>query len=147
MNEEKISNVTLREVVLKSLTEHDMSISCDKVVEHLALYSDTENPNDIVYAILLEMELLHRAMEQSYVKVQEQHKVIGDNLIAAYKERNHMMMEMVAEQQLIFRSQFRRLIALHRERFLTRSLVFSAMLLISLLAGIGVFYLYTLIMW
>jgi hypothetical protein len=58
-----------------------------------------------------------------------------------------MMMELVAEQQLIFRSQFRRLIALHRERFLTRSLVFSAMLLISLLAGIGVFYLYTLIMW
>ncbi len=147
MNKEKKSNGTLREVVLKSLTEHDTSMSCDKVVEHLSLYSDTEHPNDIIYAILLEMELLHRAIEQSYIKVQEQHKVIGDNLIAAYKERNHMMMEMVAEQQLIFRSQFRRLIALHRERFLTRSLVFSAMLLISLLAGIGVFYLYTLIIW
>lgn len=145
MNEEKISNVTLREMVLKSLTEN--GLACEKIVERLALCHNADRPNDIIFAVLLEMELLHRVMEQSFVKVQEQHKVIGDNLIAVYKERNHMMMELVAEQQLIFRSQFRRLIALHRERFLTRSLVFSAMLLISLLAGIGVFYLYTLIMW
>lgn len=145
MGEEKNSNLTLREIVLKSLTEN--GLVCEKVIERLALYSGAERPDDIIYAILLEMELLHRVTEQCFVKVQEQHKVIGDNLIAAYEGRNQKMLELVAEQQLIFRSQFRRLIALHRERFLIRVLVFSAMLLISLLAGLGVFYFYILIMW
>ncbi|MFA6714559.1 MAG: hypothetical protein WCS27_04235 [Victivallaceae bacterium] len=143
MSNEKIPDVTLRDVVLKSLTEHDMA--CDKVLEHLSFCHNADRPNDIIFAVLLEMELLHRVMEQCFVKNREQHKVIGNNLIAAYEEKNQKMMELVTEQQLIFRSQFRRLIALHRERFLVRVFVFAAMLLISLLAGIGVFYLYILL--
>ena len=130
-------------MVLKSLTENGSD--CEKVIERLALYSGKERPDDIIYAILLELEVLHHVMQQSFVKFQEQHKVIGDNLIAAYEEKNLKMMELVAGQQFLFRSQFRRLIAIHRERFLIRILIFSSMLLISLLAGLGIFYLYILL--
>ena len=55
------------------------------------------------------------------------------------------MSEFIIQQQFIFRSQFRRLIAIHRERFMIRLLLFSAMLFVSVLAGIGVFYIYVLI--
>ena len=71
--------------------------------------------------------------------------MIGDNLIACLDEKNRCMSEFIIQQQFIFRSQFRRLIAIHRERFMIRLLLFSAMLFVTVLAGIGVFYIYVLI--
>ena len=143
MSEEKTPEINLREFAIKSLVGSDVDSA--KILECLAAYPNNDRPNDIIYALLLEMELLHRAMERSFVRFSEQHTVMRDNLIADYDERNRKMMEIVAEQQILFRSQFRRLVAIHRERFLIRVLVFSSMLLISLLAGLGIFYLYSLL--
>ncbi|MPN29885.1 hypothetical protein SDC9_177338 [bioreactor metagenome] len=51
----------------------------------------------------------------------------------------------MVRRDLLFRSQFRRLVAIHRERFLTRAVVFTFIGLFALLAGLGVYYLYRLI--
>lgn len=143
MSEENTPEINLREQAIKSLAGSDSD--CAKIIEYLAVYPKDDRPNDIIYVLLLEMELLHRVTERSCVRLSGQHAVMRDNLIADYEERNRKMMEIVAEQQLLFRSQFRRLIAIHRERFQVRVLAFTSMLLISLLAGLGIFYLYSLL--
>lgn len=137
------TEISLRDIVLRALT--GSGAESEKILQFLAQHSSKEHANDIVYALLLEMEVLHRVMEQIYIRLQEQHKVMGNNMLAAYKEKNKKMLDLTVSQQMIFRSQFRRLISLHRERLITRILLFSAMLLVTLLAGIGVFYIYKLI--
>ena len=143
MNTNSEKKMSLREQVLRALTGSDSE--CQEVISQIAVHSENERPNDLVYAILLELELLHRSVEQIYIRSSEQHKVIGDNLIACLDEKNRCMSEFIVQQQFIFRSQFRRLIAIHRERFMIRLLLFSAMLFVTVLAGIGVFYIYVLI--
>ena len=141
MSKENTTNqpeTTLRDMVLKALT--GSGAEAEKMLQFLARHSSKEHANDIVYAMLLEMELLHQVMEQIYIRLQEQHKVMSNNMLAAYEEKNKKMLDLTVSQQMIFRSQFRRLISLHRERFIIRILLFSAMLLVTLLAGIGVFY-------
>ncbi len=137
------TEITLRDTVLKALT--GSGAESEKVLQLLTQHPAKTHANDIVYALLLEMEMLHRVMEQIYIRLQEQHKVMGNNMLTAYEEKNKKMLDLTVSQQMIFRSQFRRLIALHRERLITRLLLFSAMLLVTLLAGIGVFYIYKLI--
>lgn len=51
---------------------------------------------------------------------------------------------LVCRQEQISRSQFRRLVALHRERFLNRLIAVCALTLLSVLAGLGVFTIYWL---
>ena len=50
---------------------------------------------------------------------------------------------LVCRQEQISRSQFRRLTALHRERFANRLILVCALTILSVLAGLGTFFIYS----
>ena len=114
------------------------------VMEKIMAFGDSYS-NDLVYAMILEMEVTHRMIEQLSVKQQQQNQVLMARLtenLAAWQ--NRLQQDMI-RRDLISRSQFRRLVAIHRERFLTRTVIFTAVGLFALLAGLGIYYLYRLI--
>lgn len=60
------------------------------------------------------------------------------------KKNNETVLSLVMQQNLMSRSQFRRLIALHRERFMNRLILVCALTILSVLAGLGTFFIYSL---
>ena len=116
----------------------------EQILELLSSFDSRDN--DIVYALLLELELLHKAVARQQIQVQEQHKVLAENIQAFIGEGRKEMLEIVAQEQTVFRSQFRRLMAFHRERFLTRILTYTAVLIIAVFTGLGAFCFYQLLL-
>lgn len=101
--------------------------------------------NDLTYAMILEAEISHRMIEQLSVKQQQQNQVLMTRLTEHLDAWQKQLQQDMIRRDLIFRSQFRRLVAIHRERFLARAVVFTSIGLFALLAGLGVYYLYRLI--
>lgn len=134
--------ITLRKAVLEYMPD-DPQVK-EQILELLSSFDSRDN--DIVYALLLELELLHKAVARQQIQAQEQHKVLAENIKAFIGEGRKEMLEIVAQQQTVFRSQFRRLVAIHRERFLTRILTFTAVLIIAVFTGLGAFCFYSLLL-
>ena len=114
------------------------------VMEKLMAFGESYS-NDLIYAMILEAEISNRMIEQLAIKQQQQSQVLMTRLtenLDAWK--NELQQDMI-RRDLISRSQFRRLVAIHRERFLTRTVIFTATALFALLAGLGIYYLYRLI--
>jgi len=137
-------NITLRKAVLEYLTD-DPQVR-EQILELLSNFDSRSRDNDIIYALLLEMELLHKVFARQQLQTQEQHKVLAENVKAFIGEGRKEMLEIVAQQQTVFRSQFRRLVAIHRERFLIRILAFTAVLIIAVFTGLGIFCFYQLVL-
>ena len=133
--------ITLRKAVLEYMTD-DPHVK-EQILELLSNFDSRDN--DIVYALLLELELLHKAVARQQIQTQEQHKVLAESIKAFIGEGRKEMLEIIAQEQTVFRSQFRRLVAIHRERFLTRILTFTAVLIIAVFTGMGAFCFYRLL--
>ncbi|MBO4632804.1 MAG: hypothetical protein J5858_12845 [Lentisphaeria bacterium] len=133
--------ITLRKAVLEYMTD-DPQVK-EQILELLSSFDSRDN--DIVYALLLELELLHKAVARQQIQTQEQHKVLAESIKAFIGEGRKEMLEIIAQEQTVFRSQFRRLVAIHRERFLTRILTFTAVLIIAVFTGMGAFCFYRLL--
>ncbi len=141
--EENNSATSLRKALLATVS--DNPLVREELLELLSSFDSKKRDNDIIYAILLELELLHRVLTQHQVQNQEQHAVLTAAVRAVVEEGQKNLLETIAFQQTIFRSQFRRLVAIHRERFLIRALVVAAVVVIGVFAGIGAFGFYKLL--
>ncbi len=133
---------SLREVAIAVLAANG-AVS-HPVMEILMDFGDSYS-HDFVYAMILEAEITHRMIEQLSFKQQQQHQVIMVQLKEILDAWQKQLQQDMVRRDLLFRSQFRRLVAIHRERFLTRAVVFTSIGLFALLAGLGVYYLYRLI--
>lgn len=141
-NEIPNESTTLRKAVLASIS--DNPLVKEQLLELLSTFDSKNRENDIVYALLLEMELLHRVLAQQQIQNQEQHKVLTEAIRASVADGQKNLLETIAIQQTLFRSQFRRLVAIHRERFLIRAMVFASVVVVGIFAGIGAFCFYKL---
>ncbi len=133
---------SLREVAIAVLAAN--GAGAYPVMEKLMAFGESYS-NDLTYAMILEAEISHRMIEQLSVKQQQQSQVLMTRLTEHLDAWQKQLQQDMIRRDLIFRSQFRRLVAIHRERFLTRAVVFTAIGLFALLAGLGVYYLYCLI--
>ncbi len=116
-----------------------------KIIELMAKYQDAGLEDDIVYAIIFELEIAMRVLEKMNFQNQQMNEMMLSRLEKLCNTNQNKMLEIVNRQQIIGRSQFRRLIALHREKLLTRLLMICVLGCLSIFAGLGVFYFYILV--
>ncbi len=116
-----------------------------KIVELLTKYQEAGLEDDIVYAIIFELEIVMRVQEKINFMNQQMNELMLTRLEKLCNANQEKMLDIVNRQQMTARSQFRRLIALHRERLLTRLIMICALGCISIFAGLGVFYFYILV--
>ncbi|MGF0037915.1 hypothetical protein HF882_00220 [Victivallis vadensis] len=140
--QEAIQEPSLRDAVLEMLSSD--GTAAYPVIEKLAAFENSY-PNDIVYALILENEITHRMLNQLAIRQQQQNQVIAGRLTERLDSWQEQLRRDMIRRDLIARSQFRRLVALHRERFLTRTILFTAVGISALLAGLGIYWLYRLI--
>jgi hypothetical protein len=118
-----------------------------KIVELLTKYQEAGLEDDIVYAIIFELEIVMRIQENINFQNRQMNELMLARLEKLCNANQEKMLDIINRQQMIGRSQFRRLIALHRERLLTRLIMICALGCISIFAGLGVFYFYILVVW
>jgi len=135
----------LREAAIAAVMASESSKT--KILELLSKYRDVGDPNDIVYCIVFELEIIHRALEMINFQNQQLNETMLVRLEKLCSANHEKMLELVIRQQMTERSQFRRLIALHRERLLTRLIMICILGCLSIFAGLGVFYFYVLVVW
>ena len=130
-------HITLRNAVISCIMENP--VGRDKLLEILSSYDNCGAENDIFYALLLKMELQQRSLEMLDTKHREFYKTLRSDIQSILGEEIQKMNELLSTQQVIFRSQFRRLLALHRETFLIRVLIYAAAIIVCAFIGIGAF--------
>lgn len=135
-------HITLRNAVISCIMENP--VGRDKLLEILSSYDNCGAENDIFYALLLKMELQQRSLEMLDTKHREFYKTLRSDIQSILGEEIQKMNELLSTQQVIFRSQFRRLLALHRETFLIRVLIYAAAIIVCVFIGIGAFGFYKL---
>ena len=135
-------HITLRNAVISCIMENP--VGRDKLLEILSSYDNCGAENDIFYALLLKMELQQRSLEMLDTKHREFYKTLRSDIQSILEEEIQKMNELLSTQQVIFRSQFRRLLALHRETFLIRVLIYAAAIIVCAFIGIGAFGFYKL---
>lgn len=135
-------HITLRNAVISCIMENP--VGRDKLLEILSSYDNCGAENDIFYALLLKMELQQKSLEMLDTKHREFYKTLRNEIQNTLGEEMQKMNELLSTQQVIFRSQFRRLLALHRERFLLRVLIYAAAIIVCTFVGIGAFGIYKL---
>ena len=135
-------HITLRNAVISCIMENP--VGRDKLLEILSFYDNCGAENDIFYALLLKMELQQRSLEMLDTKHREFYKTLRSDIQSILGEEIQKMNELLSTQQVIFRSQFRRLLALHRETFLIRVLIYAAAIIVCAFIGIGAFGFYKL---
>ena len=135
-------HITLRNAVISCIMENP--VGRDKLLEILSSYDNCGAENDIFYAPLLKMELQQRSLEMLDTKHREFYKTLRSDIQSILGEEIQKMNELLSTQQVIFRSQFRRLLALHRETFLIRVLIYAAAIIVCAFIGIGAFGFYKL---
>lgn len=135
-------HITLRNAVISCIMENP--VGRDKLLEILSSYDNCGAENDIFYALLLKMELQQRSLEMLDTKHREFYKTLRSDIQSILGEEIQKMNELLSTQQVIFRSQFRRLLALHRETFLIRVLIYAAAIIVCAFIGIGAFGFYKL---
>ncbi len=116
-----------------------------RILGLLSKYKDVGDPNDIVYCIIFELEMIHRVLGMINFQNQQLNEAMLVRLEKLCSTNHEKMLELVIRNQVTGRSQFRRLIGLHRERLLTRLIMICALGCISIFAGLGVFYFYILV--
>ncbi len=135
--------ITLRDAAITAVIASPDSKK--RIIELLTSYQNDSRANDIVYGMIFEMEILQKVQEQ--VKLQNQQ--LNESMLVRQEklleEHHEKILEIINRQQIISRSQFRRMVSLHRERLLTRLIIICALGLLSLFAGLGVFYVYILV--
>ena len=135
-------HITLRNAVISCIMENP--VGRDKLLEILSSYDNCGAENDIFYALLLKMELQQRSLEMLDTKHREFYKTLRSDIQSILGDEIQKMNELLSTQQVIFRSQFRRLLALHRETFLIRVLIYAASIIVCAFIGIGAFGFYKL---
>ena len=135
-------HITLRNAVISCIMENP--VGRDKLLEILSSYDNCGAENDIFYALLLKMELQQRSLEMLDTKHREFYKTLRSDIQSILGDEIQKMIELLSTQQVIFRSQFRRLLALHRETFLIRVLIYAAAIIVCAFIGIGAFGFYKL---
>ena len=135
-------HITLRNAVISCIMENP--VGRDKLLEILSSYDNCGAENDIFYALLLKMELQQRSLEMLDTKHREFYKTLRSDIQSILGDEIQKMNELLSTQQVIFRSQFRRLLALHRETFLIRVLIYAAAIIVCAFIGIGAFGFYKL---
>ncbi len=135
-------HITLRNAVISCIMENP--VGRDKLLEILSSYDNCGAENDIFYALLLKMELQQRSLEMLDTKHREFYKMLRSDIQSILGDEIQKMNELLSTQQVIFRSQFRRLLALHRETFLIRVLIYAAAIIVCAFIGIGAFGFYKL---
>ena len=126
---------TLRTLAIRTLAGAGTSRA--RALDLFSLYEKCGNEDDIVYAIVFELEVLHHLQERIHLENCQRNELL-------IRQMTQALTALVCRQEQISRSQFRRLVALHRERFLNRLIAVCALTLLSVLAGLGVFTIYWL---
>jgi len=133
---------SLRELAIRTLA--GAGSSRVKALELFSLYEQNGDKDDIVYAIVFELEVLHYLLERIHQENRQRTDLLENRIEQFMKKNNETVLSLVMQQNLVSRSQFRRLIALHRERFLNRLILVCALTILSVLAGLGTFFIYSL---
>ena len=134
------SQSSFRELAIQTLANDPAARQ--KIMEILDGYKDSANKEDIVYALIIELELTHRVLELIHVRQQQSLELLGNRINELLEQHRTVLLETVLRQQIVGRSQFRRMFAMHRERFLERLVVICALTILAVFAGLGVFFLY-----
>lgn len=134
------SQSSFRDLAIQTLTGDPAARQ--KIMEILEGYQDSANKEDIVYALIIELELTHRVLELIHVRQQQSLELLGNRINELLEQHRKALLESVLRQQIVGRSQFRRMFALHRERFLDRLILICALTILSVFAGLGVFFFY-----
>ena len=129
---------TLRNLAIRTLAGAGTSRA--RALDLFSLYEKCGNEDDIVYAIVFELEVLHHLQERIHLENCQRNELLIRQMTQALDKN----CEALTALEQISRSQFRRLVALHRERFLNRLIAVCALTLLSVLAGLGVFTIYWL---
>ena len=128
---------TLRNLAIRTLAGAGTSRA--RALDLFSLYEKCGNEDDIVYAIVFELEVLHHLQERIHLENCQRNELLIRQMTQALDKNCEALTALVCRQEQISRSQFRRLVALHRERFLNRLIAVCALTLLSVLAGLGVF--------
>ncbi|WP_176013891.1 hypothetical protein [Victivallis sp. Marseille-Q1083] len=132
--------MNLRELCMNTMA--DSEVSSEELRRLLGLYRETGDPNDLTYGIILELELLHREQDRRLQSEVKRNEVMLERINAILQQNHEQTLELATRFQIHYRLQFRRLIAIHRERFANKCVFTVCLLLLALLAGIGAFHLY-----
>lgn len=135
--------ISLRDTVFGTLVEGDGPKA--RIVEILSKYQEVGDADDIAYAILFEMEIMQKTLEKIHAQSRQSTSAMFSRLEKLLEKDHERMLEIVFRQQAIGRSQFRKIFALHRERLLTRIIMICSLGILSIFAGLGVFYFYILV--
>ena len=133
---------TLRNLAIRTLAGAGTSRA--RALDLFSLYEKCGNEDDIVYAIVFGLEVLHHLQERIHLENCQRNELLIRQMTQALDKNCEALTALVCRQEQISRSQFRRLVALHRERFLNRLIAVCALTLLSVLAGLGVFTIYWL---
>lgn len=133
---------SLRNLAIRTLA--GAGTSREKALEILSLYEKCGNEDDIVYAIVFELEVLHYLQERIHLENCQRHEMLVNQLTELQKKDQEAILALVCRQEQISRSQFRRLTALYRERFINRLILVCALTILTVLAGLGTFFIYSL---
>ena len=137
MGEDRLS---FRNLAIQSLS--DDPATRRRIMDIFENYKESANKDDIVYVLVIEQELTHRVLELIHVRQQQSMELMGTRISELLEQHRRIMTETVLRQQIVSRSQFRRMFAMHREHFIDRLIVVCALTILSVFAGLGVFYLY-----
>ena len=133
------NNETLRSLAVRALA--GAGTSRVKVLDLLSMYDKCGNEDDIVYAVVFELEVLHWLQERIHTENNQRHELLVNRMTEIWNQEE--ILALVCRQEQISRSQFRRLTALHRERFANRLILVCALTILSVLAGLGTFFIYS----
>ena len=128
---------TLRNLAIRTLAGAGTSRA--RALDLFSLYEKCGNEDDIVYAIVFELEVLHHLQERIHLENCQRNELLIRQMTQALDKNCEALTALVCRQE-----QIRRLVALHRERFLNRLIAVCALTLLSVLAGLGVFTIYWL---
>lgn len=135
------NNETLRSLAVRALAS--AGTSRVKVLDLLSMYDKCGNEDDIVYAVVFELEVLHWLQERIHTENNQRHELLVNRMTEILNRNQEEILALVCRQEQISRSQFRRLTALHRERFANRLILVCALTILSVLAGLGTFFIYS----
>lgn len=135
------NNETLRSLAVRALA--GAGTSRVKVLDLLSMYDKCGNEDDIVYAVVFELEVLHWLQERIHTENNQRHELLVKRMTEILNRNQEEILALVCRQEQISRSQFRRLTALHRERFANRLILVCALTILSVLAGLGTFFIYS----
>ncbi len=128
---------TLRDMALQALSARGGITS--PIVQYLRAFEEAYS-NDFVYLLMLRQELTIRMLRQLTVNMQKQYTEAAEHYTLDQTEWLEDANRNIRRQEQFFRSQFRRLRRIHRERLFERIVLFGMGGAFAMFLALCVFY-------